>query len=195
MFGRRHLFVTTFAGSLLAAGVALAQGQATVGLQTVTNYTVNGTITAIDTTQRTVTLTMPDGRTATHKVSDTVKTLTTAKVGDRVQASFEERQSFVLSGPNVKTPRDRDVTAMAAANTGRGTTGVVASQAVTNWWVTSVNPGANTISLVDPRGGEVRTYKVETPEARAQLPRVKPGDNLTSINTQVLIVDITPLKA
>jgi hypothetical protein len=195
MFGRRHLFAAAFASSLLAAGVALAQGQATVGLQTVTTYSTTATIAAIDTTQRTVTVTMPDGRTATHKVSDAVKVLSTTKVGDRVQVAFEERQSFVLSSPNVKTPRDRDVTAMAAANTGRGATGVVASQAVTNWWVTSVNPGANTISLVDPRGGEVRTYNVETPEARAQLPRVKPGDSLTSINTQVLVVDITPLKS
>src|ERR671923_1466927 len=129
MFNRRHLFVATFASSLLAAGVTFAQGQATVGLQTVTTYSATATITAIDTTQRTVTLTMPGGRTATHKVSDTVKTLSTTKVGDKVSVAFEEKQSFVLSGPNVKTPRDRDVSVLAAADAGRSAAGVMASRA------------------------------------------------------------------
>ena len=52
----------------------------------------------------------------------------------------------------------------------------------------------NKISLVNPGGGEVRTFSVTTPEGRSQLPRVKPGDQLTAVNTQVLIVAITPKK-
>jgi len=194
MLNRRHLIAATFAGSMLAAGTAIAQNQATVGLSTVTTYTVDATITAVDTAQRSVTLTLSDGRTATHKVSETVSALVTTKVGDRVLAGFEERQTFVLSSPNVKTPRDRDASLMAGATTGRKSAGVVASQAVVNWWVVRVDPAANKISLVNPAGGEVRTYDVTTPEARNQLPRVKPGDSLTSINTQVLIVAITPKK-
>jgi hypothetical protein len=55
-----------------------------------------------------------------------------------------------------------------------------------------VNPAANTISLVNPAGGEVRTYNVTTQAGREQLPRVKVGDSLTAINTQVLVVSITP---
>lgn len=194
MFHRRHLFVAAFAGSLLAAGVAIAQDQATVGLQTVSNYSLDATITAIDPAQRSVTLALPGGRTATHKVSDAVKTFPASKVGDMVSVDFEERQTFVLSGPNVKTPRNRDVSVMAGAATGRGAAGVAATQTVNTWWVVRVNPAANNISLVDPSGGEIRTYDVTTPEGRAQLPRVKPGDNLTSINTQILIVAITPKK-
>jgi hypothetical protein len=38
----------------------------------------------------------------------------------------------------------------------------------------------------------VRTYNVTTPAGRAQLPRVKIGDSLTTINTQMLVVSITP---
>jgi hypothetical protein len=58
--------------------------------------------------------------------------------------------------------------------------------------VTAVNPSANTISLVNPSGGEVRTYNVTTAEGRAQLSRVKPGDSLTAINSSVAVVAITP---
>lgn len=66
------------------------------------------------------------------------------------------------------------------------------SQAVADWWVVGVNPAANTISLVNPAGGEVRTYNVTTQAGREQLPRVKIGDSLTAMNTQVLVVAITP---
>ena len=70
----------------------------------------------------------------------------------------------------------------------------MADQAVATWWVTAVDPNAGKISVVNPGGGEVRTYNVMTGEGRAQLPRVKPGDNLTAIDTQVLIMAVTPKK-
>jgi hypothetical protein len=70
----------------------------------------------------------------------------------------------------------------------------MADQTVATWWVTGVNTSANTISVVNPSGGEVRTYNVATPEGRAQLPRVKTGDQLTAIDTSVLVVSITPKK-
>jgi hypothetical protein len=55
-----------------------------------------------------------------------------------------------------------------------------------------VNPGGGTVSLVNPAGSEVRTYNVTTPAGREQLPRVKVGDSLTAIITQVLVASITP---
>ena len=50
------------------------------------------------------------------------------------------------------------------------------------------------MSIVNPAGGEVRTYNVATAEGRAQLPRIKPGDKLTAIDSQVLIVAVGPKK-
>jgi len=41
---------------------------------------------------------------------------------------------------------------------------------------------ANTITLVNPGGGEVRTYDVTTDAGRQQLPRVEQDDNLTEFN-------------
>ncbi len=193
MFAKRLLIAAMVAGSLATSTAAFAQGQPIVGISTVTTYSVVGTITAIDTANRTVTFTGPAGRSVTHKVGAGVQ-MDGSKVGDRVALAFEDKLSFVLSGPNTKTPGDRDVNVAAAATSGNRAAGAMADQAVANWWVTAVNPAAGTVSLVNPAGGEVRTYNVSTPQGREQLPRVKPGDKLTAIDTQVLVVAIAPAK-
>ena len=70
------------------------------------------------------------------------------KVGDNVSVGFEDKLTFVLSGPNVATPRERDtsVTAVASAS-GMGAAGVSSREAIANWWVWS-RYAAGTISLV-----------------------------------------------
>jgi hypothetical protein len=192
MIGRRYLIASAFAGVIVAAGSALAQ-QATVGIQTVTTYSADARITAVDPAARTVSLAFTNGATATRTVSHAVADFGARKVGDMVSVGFEDRLTFVLSGPNVATPRERDTSVTAAASaTGMGAAGVSASEAIANWWVVGVNPAGGTISLINPAGGEVRTYNVTTQAGRDQLPRVKIGDSLTAINTQVLVVSITP---
>ena len=194
MFTKRFLMTAAIAGTLATtAGAAFAQGQPVVGISTVTTYSIDATITAIDPAKRTVTFTGPVGRSLTSSVSPGVK-MDTSKVGDLVSAAFENKLTFVLSGPNAKTPRDRDLSVTAAASSGNRAAGAKAEQTVANWWVTGVNPSAGTISVVNPSGGEVQTYTAATAEGRAQLPRVKTGDNLTAIDTSVLIVAITPKK-
>lgn len=194
---KRFLIAAMLAGSLAitgaATGAAYAQGQPIVGISTTVTYSIDATISAIDPAKRTVTFTGPAGRSLTSSVGPGV-TMDTSKVGDRVSVSYEEKLSFVLSGPNTATPGGRDVGVTAAASTGTRAAGVMADQTVANWLVTGVNTSANTISLVNPNGGEVRTYSVATPEGRAQLPRVKTGDKLTAIDTSVLVVAISPRK-
>jgi len=198
MFSKRRLFSLMLAGSFLTAGSAFAQGnssgQPIVGLSTVTTYTVDGRVTAIDPTTRMVTLTLPNGSTVSHKISEQVKDLGIIRVGNDVFVGFEERLTFVLSGPNTATPRDRNVGVAVGAAGPRGEAGVAANQQIANWWVVSTDVAAGTVSLVNPNGGQIQTYSVATPEARAQLPRVKPGDSLTAINTAVLVVSIVPKK-
>lgn len=192
MLTRRILIAASVAGSMLAAGSAFAQGQAIVGISTVTTYSADARITAVDTNARTVSLAFTNGATAVRQVSPSVANFAQTKVGDMVSLAFEDRLTFVLSGPNTKTPGDRSTNVTVAAGTGTSAAGASAGQAVANWWVTAVNPSAGTISLVNPAGGEIRTYNVTTPEGRAQLPRVKPGDSLTAINSSVAVVAITP---
>ena len=200
MFSKRRLISLAFAGSILAGGSALAQGAASttpiVGLSTVSTYSVDGRITAIDPASRNVTLTLQDGSTVSRKISPAVNNLGVLKVGDDVFVGYEERLTFVLSGPNARPPSDRDnslVIGAAGPRAGAGA-GVAANQMVANWWVVGVDPAANRISLVNPAGGEVRTFTVSTAEARAQLPRIKTGDFLTAIDSLILVVSIVPKK-
>jgi hypothetical protein len=192
MFNRRVFIATTFTGSLLAAGVTLAQDQAIVGIQTVTTYSADARITAVDPTARTVTVTYADGAVRTHNVSPAVANFSATRIGDMVSIGFEDRLSFVLSGRNTPTPRDRTTSVTAAASMGQSAAGVSASNAIANWWVVGVDPGAGTITLVNPASGPVRTYNVTTQAGREQLPRVKVGDSLTAINDQVVVVSIAP---
>ena len=193
MFNRRFVIGATLAGSMLFAATAFAQGQPIVGISTVTTYSADARITAVDPANRTVSLAFTNGATAVRQVSPSVANFAKTKVGDMVSLAFEDRLTFVLSGPNTKTPRDRDTTVTTVATgTGTSVAGASAGQAVASWWVTAVNPTAGTISLVNPAGGEIRTYNVSTAEGRAQLPRVKPGDSVTAINSSVAVIAITP---
>ena len=115
MFAKRILIAAVLAGSIATTGAAFAQGQPIVGISTVTTNSLDATITAIDPAKRTVTFTGPAGRSITAKVSDGVK-MDTSKVGDTVSAAFENKLTFVLSGPNAATPRDRETPAVRAFN-------------------------------------------------------------------------------
>jgi len=195
MFNKRRLIALTVASSFVAAASAFAQGTTPiVGLSTVTTYSVDGRITAIDPTTRMVTLTLPSGATVNRKMTDAVQNAGIVKVGDDVFIGYEEKLSFVLSGPNARPPRDRDSSVVVGASGPQAAAGAAANQMVANWWVVGVDANAGTLSLVNPAGGQVRTYNVVTPEGRAQLPRVKTGDYLTAVDSLILVVSITPKK-
>ena len=193
MLNRRFLIGASLAGSLLIAGSAFAQSpsQPIVGIATTTTYSVDARITAVDTAARTVTLANANGTTTVRKVSPTVANFAQTRVGDTVSLGMEDKLTFVLSRPNAQVPAGRDVSAtVVAGGAGGGVAGATAQQSIGNWWVTGVNTQANTISVVAPGGGEVRTYNVTTDAGRQQLPRVKQGDNLTEINSRLVVAEI-----
>ena len=192
MLSRRSLIVVTLAGSALNSGHAFAQGQATVGIQTTTHYSIAGRIAAVDTNARTLTITSADGTQRMLNVSPMAANITSTKVGDNVEVAVEDTRTFVLSSPGVKTPAPGAASAAVAVETSQGVAGARASMSIGNWTVVSVNPAGNTITLVNPGGGEVRTYDVTTDAGRQQLPRVKQGDSLTEINSRLVVAEITP---
>jgi hypothetical protein len=189
---RRNLVAISILAPMLAPAGIRAQNQAIVGIQTVTTYSADVRITAVDPNARTIAVTYPDGAVRTHTVSPSVANFGAARVGEMVSIAFEDRLSFVLSDRKTPTPANRDVSVVGTAASGQNLTGVSASEAVGTWWVVGVNPAANTITLVNPASGPVRTYNVSTQAGRDQLPRVTVGDSLTAINSQLLVVSIAP---
>jgi hypothetical protein len=193
MFDRRSLIAIALAGLALTGGTSFAQpDQATVGIQTTTHYTLEGRIAAVDTNARTVTITTADGTQRMLGVSPLAANITSTKVGDNVALGVEDTRTFVLSSPGVRTPSPGSASAAIALQAGQDVSGVRASKSIANWVVVGVNPAANTITLVNPGGGEVRTYDVTTDIGRKQLPRVKQGDSLTLINSRLVVATITP---
>jgi hypothetical protein len=192
MLSRRSLIAVALAGSALAGAHSFAQDQATVGIQSTTHYSLDGRIAAVDTNARTVTITSADGTSRMLNVSPMAANITSTRVGDNVMLGIEDTRTFVLSGSNTPTPAPGAATAAGAAETNQGVTGARVSKSIANWWVVSVDPAANTITLVNPGGGEVRTYDVTSEMGRQQLPRVKPGDSLTVINSRLVVASITP---
>ena len=193
MFSRRSLIAVAVASSVLAAGHSFAQSdQATVGIQTTTHYALDGRIAAVDPNARTITITSADGTQRMLNVSSMAANITSTKVGDNVVLAVEDTRTFVLSSPGVQTPAPGAGTAAGAVETSRGVAGARISESIASWVVVRVDPAANTITLVNPGGGEVRTYDVTTDAGRQQLPRVKQGDNLTAINSRLVVAAITP---
>jgi len=137
-------------------------------------------------------VTRPDGTQRMLNVSPMAANITSTKVGDNVVVGVEDTRTFVLSRPGVQTPAPGAGTTAGAVETSRGVAGARISESIASWVVVRVDPAANTITLVNPGGGEVRTYDVTTDAGRQQLPRVKQGDNLTAINSRLVVAAITP---
>ena len=192
MLSRLSLIVVALAGSALTGGRAYAQDQASVGIQTTTHYSIDGRIAAVDTNARTLTITSADGTQRMLNVSPMAANITSTKVGDHVEVGVEDTRTFVLSSPGVQTPAPGAASVAGAVETSQGVAGARVSKSIANWVVVSVNPAANTITLVNPGGGEVRTYDVTTDAGRQQLPRVKQGDSLTELNSRLVVAAITP---
>jgi len=187
---RAALVAAIMASGATGAWAQVPGTEAIVGISTTTTVTDTAKVAALDLPSRTVTLAFLDGTTSTGKASDAVQNLAQVKVGDTVLAAYQEKLSFVLSDPNAKTPRSRDVVGAAASAPGKQPAGVLASQAVKTYYVVTVDPSANTISLVNPNGGRIRTVNVTQAAAQKDLSRVKPGDKLTVVDTQILFVGI-----
>ena len=51
---------------------------------------------------------------------------------------------------------------------------------------------AHTISLVNPKGGEVRTLNVKDPEYQQMMSMIKVGDTITAVISEALIAAVEP---
>jgi len=193
MLNRRSLIAFTLVGSALVGSQAIAQpDQASAGIQTTTHYSLEGKIAAVDVAARTLTVTSADGASRTLNVSPMAANISSTRVGDNVVLAVEDTRTFVLSAPGVQTPAAGSGSVSAVVATRQNVAGGRLSNSIANWTVVGVDPAAGTITLVNPGGGEVRTYGVTSDIGRQQLSRVKRGDSLTEINNRLVAASITP---
>ncbi len=141
---------------------------------------MTATVQSIDYAKRTVTLVGPDGAAKTMKVGEGVRNFAQIQPGDNLVVRYSEAAVYVIAPPGIKVPDDVIAAAVARAEPGEKPAGGVAERVVITGLVTAVDPAANTISLVDPSGGMVRTLTVKNPQYQKMLPSVSVGDTVTA---------------
>ena len=183
------------AALLLSPTLALtAHAQPTpVGVGSSDTITIRAKGAKIDLAHRLVTLTGPEGNSVTVKVSEDVRNLAQVRPGMTVLARYYASTVLVLSPPGVAIPEDSVTAAGARAAQGQLPGAAIGDRTVITGLVVGVDLTAHTLSLVDPKGGRVRTLQVSDPERQAQLRAVKVGDKLTVITTAALAVSVEPV--
>lgn len=173
---------------------AWAQAAGMFGAGETDTVTVRATVKSVDLKTRTVVLVGQNGETKSVKVGPDVQNLPQVKPGDIVIARYRESVAYVVAAPGTKTPEDLLALAAVRAAPGEKPAGGVETKLVVTGLVVGVNPVANTLSLVNPEGGEVVTLAVKDPEYQRLLPQVKVGDDITVVMSEALVAVVEPAK-
>jgi hypothetical protein len=171
-----------------SASVAFAQTQnpAPITKQNVMKATL--TITAIDQKTRSVTLKSANGDEDTYTVGPAVQRFNQLKVGDKINATYQEAVVFEVRKPGA--------TATAAGTTAAGERyknqvgGAIGAAHTTSVTVKAVNMAESTITVVTP-DGHALTRKIQD---KKNLENVKAGDRIDITYSEALIMTADPAK-
>jgi hypothetical protein len=157
-----------------------------VGVSFNNTVTVRATIESVDADTQTVAFTTAQGRLVSMAVGNGVK-LAGLQDGAAVNVTYTEIVTLLnlrQKGPGSKearkegaAPDDTD------AEIGRLTMTVV-----------GVDLANNKVSLIDGRGGEVRTYAATSIAKQDMLKKIKVGDVVIGLTTPLLVTSIAPAK-
>ncbi|MBL6616439.1 MAG: hypothetical protein ISP49_12785 [Reyranella sp.] len=182
--------------SLFAAALAVgASLPASAQLQAVPREGVafNDTVTqrvkieSVDTEDRTVTFTLPDGQLLLLPVSNNVTNLAAINDGSSANVSYTQVVTMLnlrQKGPGAQAARRDQMSATpnpTDVDAGRFTLTVV-----------GVDLANNTVSVIEGRGGAVRTYKATTIAKQDMLKKIRVGDVVIGLSTPLMITAISP---
>lgn len=180
--------------AVLALGAVLpaaAQGQMQavprVGVSFTNNVTVRGWIESIDPETKTMVFTTPDGRLMHVAISDGVRNLASIPTDASADITYNEVVTLLnlrQKGPGSQEAR-RESAKPDSADTEMGRL---------TFTVTNVDLAANKVSVIDGRGGPIRTYAADTIARQDMLKKIKVGDVVIGLTTPLLVTAITPVK-
>jgi hypothetical protein len=157
------------APALLVPAPVWAQAASMGGVGQSDTITVRARVKAVDLKGRHVTLVGPSGESFRVAVGPEVQNLAQVKPGNMVGKRYRASVVHVLSAPGAQLPPDTLSVAGARAAPGQDPAGAVGAKLVVTGLVVAVDPVHHTISLVDPKGGAIRTLDVTDPERQRQL--------------------------
>jgi Cu/Ag efflux protein CusF len=146
------------------------------------------TVESVDLATRHVTLKRPSGERMTLQASKDVRNLEALKPGDTINALYYAEMEIALAQPGQPLPEEKQRVVSSRAKEGELPGGVVATHMVVNGAVVGVDKAKNRVKLVSPQGGQVHEFDVTSPEGRAMLQRLKPGDKITARITEGMLI-------
>ncbi len=175
--------VATVAGCASTSGVEQEQVYtATNGFAVVDTFTYVATVTAIDTAKRKLTVTTPDGKSATFKASKGVD-LAAYRVGEQVGFQATEATALVVRKDG-RPPADAAAIELAAATNGQ-TTGVFEGEAVeVSAKVVALDPASQRVTFQFEDG----TTKTMKAHKKVDLSGLSVGDSVTVEYAESLII-------
>ena len=181
--------VSILAALLIASAPAMAQSQVQavprVGVSFTNTVTEKAWIESVDAESRTIVFTTPEGRLVNVGVGDSVKNLASVQEGAEANVTYNQVVTLLnlrQKGPGSREARKEGATPDPAdADIGRFT--------VT---VTAVDLANNKVSVIDGRGGPVRTYSATSIAKQDMLKKIKVGDVVIGLTTPLMVTAISP---
>jgi hypothetical protein len=187
--------VSLFA-AVLAVGTSLPERQASAQVTAVPREGVafNDVVTqrvkieTADPESRTVAFTTPTGQLVILPVADSVKNLASIDDGSMANVTYSEVITMLnlrQKGPGAQLARKDQMgqTNQTDVEAGRFTLTVV-----------GVDLAKNTVSVIDGRGGPVRTYAANSIAKQDMLKKIKVGDVVIGMTTPLTITAISPAR-
>jgi len=182
--------------SILAAALgtglpAAAQGQVEAvpraGVSFPNNVTVRAWIESVDPETRTVVFTTPDGRLLNVAVGDSVKNLDS--IPENAAADVTYNEVVTLLNLRQKGPGSREARRESAKPDSTDT-----ELGRLTFTVTNVDLANNKVSVIDGRGGPIRTYAATSIAKQDMLKKIKVGDVVIGLTTPLTVTAIVPVK-
>jgi hypothetical protein len=186
--------ITTAVAAILVLGASLpayAQGQVQAvpraGVSFANTVSVRAWIESTDAETHTVVFTTPEGRLIECAVADSVKNLDAIEDGTAADVTYNE--VVTLLNLRQKGPGSREARKEGAKP---DSTDVESGRLTVT--VTAVDLANNKVSVIDGRGGPIRTFAATSIAKKDMLKKIKVGDVVIGLTTPLLVTAITPVK-
>jgi len=155
--------------------------------------TATAKVDKVDADKRELTLKADNNKPFTINVPENVTRLDNVKPGDQLRVSFYESVAVSLAKAGEARP-GMESTTSAGRTQGTLPGGGIAQQVTTTAKITKVAPSKDELTIQGPSGKET-TIKVDDPQVRSQLGRLKVGDRIQTTYTQAMATSVTPARA
>ena len=155
--------------------------------------TASAKVNKVDVAKRELTLQSDDGKPFTINVPESVTRLDNVKPGDQVHISFYESVAVSLQKPGeaMVGEQKRTFNERAAGNLPGG---VMGQQVTTTAKITQIDPAKGELSIETPTG-KADTIQATDPQLRAELKKLKVGDEIRARYTQAMATSVTRQRA